>query len=97
MTPLEGAAVVAGLAASGLPLGALAARTAARRIPRRDPESRRARARAQADRDLLRLARNTRKDRTTVKPDHLAATEDEMRDPDFCWTCGRKCGSQAHR
>jgi hypothetical protein len=22
---------------------------------------------------------------------------DEQRDPDYCWTCGRKCGSQAHR
>jgi hypothetical protein len=27
----------------------------------------------------------------------LSATEEEQRDPDFCWTCGRKCGSQAHR
>jgi hypothetical protein len=27
----------------------------------------------------------------------LSATEEEQRDPDYCWTCGRKCGSQAHR
>lgn len=64
MTPMEGAAVVAGITASGLPF-ALAAIHAARRVrPRRSPEDRRARARAQADRDLLRLARNAaRKER----------------------------------
>jgi hypothetical protein len=22
---------------------------------------------------------------------------DEQRDPDWCWTCGRKCGSQPHQ
>lgn len=26
----------------------------------------------------------------------LSATEEEMRDPEFCWTCMRKCGSQPH-
>ncbi|GGW68108.1 hypothetical protein [Streptomyces griseoloalbus] len=47
-------------------------------------------ARRRADRALYRLAHRG----DTV---HTAATEDEQRDPDYCWTCGRKCGSQAHR
>jgi hypothetical protein len=24
------------------------------------------------------------------------ATEEEMRDPEWCWTCMRKCGSKPH-
>ncbi|MGW2497319.1 hypothetical protein ACWCV2_22820 [Streptomyces pseudogriseolus] len=100
MTPMEGAAIVAGVITCGMPF-ALAALHAARRTldaTHRTPTWRAARRRAQDDRDLLRLARNTdRKRAARMKPHHLAATEDEQRDPDFCWTCGRKCGSQAHR
>ncbi|MFJ7337859.1 hypothetical protein ACIQUU_32000 [Streptomyces sp. NPDC101116] len=61
---MEGAAVVAGVTASGLPFALAAIHAARRTAPRRSPEDRRARARAQADRDLLRLARNAaRKER----------------------------------
>ncbi|MGC0205244.1 hypothetical protein [Streptomyces levis] len=61
---MEGAAVVAGITASGLPFALAAIHAARRARPRRSPQDRRARARAQADRDLLRLARNTaRKER----------------------------------
>lgn len=77
MTPMEGAAIVAGVTASGLPF-ALAALHAARRT-------------AQDDRDLLRLARNTnKKRRRAMKPDHLARTaaDDPQRSPDWCWTHG---------
>lgn len=42
-----------------------------------------------ADRDLARLARTTGAPAVTI-------ANDEQRDPDYCWTCGRKCGSQAH-
>lgn len=24
-------------------------------------------------------------------------SDDPQRDPDWCWTCGRKCGSQPHQ
>lgn len=87
MSATEGALAVAATIAATAPLGAY--------LARRD---RLARNGAQTDRALLRLARNARrKERTTVRPRPLAATEDEQRDPDYCWTCGRKCGSQAHR
>lgn len=26
-----------------------------------------------------------------------ALSNDPQRDPDWCWTCGRKCGSQPHQ
>ncbi|MFF3353363.1 hypothetical protein ACFYWN_12060 [Streptomyces sp. NPDC002917] len=47
------------------------------------------RARRRADRHLARLARTTGATAMTL-------ANDEQRDPDYCWTCGRKCGSQAH-
>lgn len=31
-----------------------------------------------------------------MKPDPLSATEEEMRDPEYCYTCGCKCGSKPH-
>lgn len=93
MTPMEGAAIVAGVTASGLPF-ALAALHAARRTldaAHRTPAWRAARRTAQDDRDLLRLARNTnKKRRRAMKPDHLARTaaDDPQRSPDWCWTHG---------
>ncbi|MFF9284847.1 hypothetical protein [Streptomyces griseosporeus] len=56
MTPLEGAAIVAGVVASGWPFGALACRRDPGPLARRDAESRRARAAAQDERDRVRLA-----------------------------------------
>ncbi|MGA5084073.1 hypothetical protein [Streptomyces pseudogriseolus] len=91
MTPMEGAAIVAGVTASGLPFALAAMHAAARTMPRRSPEERRARRHAQDDRDLLRLARNTdKKRRRAMKPDHLARTaaDDPRRSPDWCWTHG---------
>ncbi|MET8399596.1 hypothetical protein [Streptomyces sp900116325] len=46
-------------------------------------------ARRLADRHLARLARTTGDTPVTT-------ANDEQRDPDYCWTCGRKCGSQPH-
>lgn len=65
MTPMEGAAIVAGVITCGMPF-ALAALHAARRAldaTHRTPTWRAARRRAQDDRDLLRLARNTERKR----------------------------------
>ncbi|MEH0555995.1 hypothetical protein [Streptomyces sp. B21-101] len=97
-------AVLLAVIVAGFPLGYWTRRRDPGHIPRRTRADRDARRRAQDDRDLLRLARHhdrhTRKARRPVKPTAaaiLAATEDEQRDPDYCWTCGRKCGSQAHR
>jgi hypothetical protein len=29
--------------------------------------------------------------------DVLSATEEEMRDPEYCYACGCKCGSKPHK
>ncbi|MCX5362900.1 hypothetical protein OG864_29820 [Streptomyces sp. NBC_00124] len=98
MTAVEGALAVAAAIAATAPVGAYLARRDPGPLHPRTTTHRRARTAAQADRDLLRLARNARKkERPTLQPAPIAATEDEQRDPDYCWTCGRKCGSQAHR
>lgn len=47
-------------------------------------------ARRTADRHLAHLARL---DRTETNP----MAEDPTRDPNYCYTCGRVCGSQPHR
>ncbi|MYR46620.1 hypothetical protein [Streptomyces sp. SID5910] len=100
MTPMEGAAVVAGVTASGLPFALAACHAARRALDHRTPEWRAARRAAQDDRDLLRLARNTaRKERSAVKPDHIAATAIDERSPDWCHTHGcplSQCNPRGH-
>jgi len=34
--------------------------------------------------------------RTSFRGGVEMPTEEEMRDPEYCWTCGRKCGSKPH-
>ncbi|MBZ6258149.1 hypothetical protein KVH22_21775 [Streptomyces olivaceus] len=85
MTPLEGAAVAAGVTASGVPFALAACHLAARAMPHRTTEWRTARRRAQHDRDLLRLARNSaRKERTTMHRPARAPLAVDERSPDWC-------------
>lgn len=89
MTPMEAAAIVAGVTASGLPFALAACHAAHRALDHRTPEWRAARARAQDDRDLLRLARNTERNRHTMnaaRADRAAilAADDPERSPDWC-------------
>lgn len=91
MTPMEAAAIVAGVTASGLPFALAACHAAHKALDHRTPAWRAARARAQADRDLLRLARNTERNRRAMNADRLATlanTDDPQRSPDWCWTHG---------
>lgn len=82
MTGPEGALAVAAAIAASAPLGAYLARRDPGPLAGRPRADRDARRRAQEDRDLLRLARNTRrKDRTTMQPRPLANDE---RSPDWC-------------
>ncbi|MFH8530485.1 hypothetical protein ACH4GE_18945 [Streptomyces tendae] len=84
MTPLEGAAVVAGVTASGIPFALAATHAAARALDHRTPAWRAARRRAQDDRDLMRLARNSNRSHRTMQPARLATTAIDERSPDWC-------------
>ncbi|MCZ9350743.1 hypothetical protein NGM36_13195 [Streptomyces mutabilis] len=99
MTPMEGAAVVAGVLASGTPFALAATHTAARALNHRTDEWRAARRRAQDDRDLLRLARNANRRHRTMRPDHLAQAAIDERSPDWCHRHGcplSQCDPRGH-
>lgn len=98
MSTLTGALAVAAAITATAPLSAYLARHDPGPLHRRSAAHRRARATAQNDRDLLRLARNAEhRSKPRMKPDHLAADEPAERHPDYCHTCRGFCGSKAHR
>lgn len=84
MTPLEGAAVVAGVTASGLPFALAAIHAAHRAMPHRTPEWRTARRHAQDDRDRMRLARHTARKERSAMLAHLDRLAIDERSPDWC-------------
>jgi hypothetical protein len=43
-----------------------------------------------------RATRRERRILAALPPVPLPIPSDPQRDPDWCWTCGRKCGSQPH-
>ncbi|MFF8095706.1 hypothetical protein [Streptomyces sp. NPDC016675] len=99
MTPLEGAAVVAGVLTCGMPFALAAVHAARRALDHRTPAWRTARRRAQDDRDLLRLTRNSTRRHRTMQPEHLAATAIDERSPDWCHRHGcplSQCDPREH-
>ncbi|MFK0069733.1 hypothetical protein [Streptomyces sp. NPDC091046] len=84
MTTLEGAAVVVAVTVSGVPFALAACHLAARAMPERTAAWHAARRRAQDDRDLMRLARNSTRSHRPMQPTRLAATAIDERSPDWC-------------